>query len=129
MSFLGTIAVGAMAQAYNEDKAAKEAQVAEIQTAKRQWLFTTGMENIKNRRERRKAASARVSQAQRFGFSRKSAMALEMSGQLEFELEKLRAENVRLRDAIELYIEYKNGDEAMQEYFGLQNLKKALEGK
>lgn len=89
MSFLGTIAVGAMAQAYNEDKAAKEAQVAEIQTAKRQWLFTTGMENIKNRRERRKAASARVSQAQRFGFSRKSAMALEMSGQLEFELDKV----------------------------------------
>lgn len=89
MSFLGTIAAGAIAEAYNEDKAAKEAQVAEIQAAKRQWLFTTGMENIKNRRERRKAASGRVSQAQRFGFSRKSAMALEMSGQLEFELDKV----------------------------------------
>ena len=53
----------------------------------------------------------------------------DIAQELEFELEKLRAENVRLRDAIELYIEYKNGDEAMQEYFGLQNLKKALEGK
>ena len=89
MALSGLIVAGAMAKAYNEEKAEKEAQVKEIQAAKRQWLFTTGMENIKNRRERRKAGSARVSQAQRFGFSRKSAMALEMSGQLEFELDKV----------------------------------------
>lgn len=89
MSFLGTIAVGAMAQAYNEDKAAKEAQVAEIQAMKRKWLFTTGMEKISNRRERRKEAQARVSNAVRLGFDRRAALVLETSGELDSVLTRI----------------------------------------
>lgn len=83
MSFLGTIAAGAIAEAYNEDRAAKEAQVAEIQAMKRKWLFTTGMEKISNRRERRKEAQARVASAVRLGFDRRAALVLETSGELD----------------------------------------------
>jgi hypothetical protein len=74
-------------------KAAKKEQVNLLNSRqlRREWLFKTGMENIKNRRERLKASSARVSQAQEVWFLSKSARALEMSGQLEFELDKVQS--------------------------------------
>lgn len=88
--FMPLVMLGGAAEAYNEEVAQKKEQVAAIQAAKREWLFKTGMENIQARREARKAAVARVSEAKGFGFSSKAAMALEMSGQLEFEMDKIK---------------------------------------
>ena len=48
------------------------------------------MQNIQARRESLKASRARIAEAKNFGFSTKSARALEMSGQLEFEVEKVK---------------------------------------
>ena len=85
------IAMGGVAKAYNDDVAEKKAKLAEIEAVKTEWLFKTGMTNIQNRRESLKAARARISEAKRFGFSQKSARALEMAGQLEFEIEKVKS--------------------------------------
>lgn len=85
------VIAGGMAKGYLEDVAEKKAKLAQIEAFKTEWLFKTGMTNIQNRREQRKAGEARVAEAKRFGFSQKSAMALEMSGQLEFELGKIKS--------------------------------------
>jgi len=89
MSFKNLMIAGSLAKAHNEQVAEKAAIVAEINAVKREWLFKTGLKNIQDRRESLKASRARVSQAKRFGFSTKSARALEMSGQLEFEIDKV----------------------------------------
>ena len=89
MSFKNLMIAGGLAKAYNEEVAEQKAKVAEINAVKREWLFKTGLQNIQNRRETLKASRARISQAKRFGFSTKSARALEMSGQLEFEIDKV----------------------------------------
>jgi hypothetical protein len=91
MALMPLVIAGGMAKGYLEDVAEKKAKLAQIEAVKTEWLFKTGMSNIQNRREQRKAAQARVSEAKRFGFSHKSAMALEMSGQLEFELGKVKS--------------------------------------
>lgn len=85
------VIAGGMAEGYLEDVAEKKAKLAQIEAFKTEWLFKTGMTNLQNRREQRKAGEARVAEAKRFGFSQKSAMALEMSGQLEFELGKVKS--------------------------------------
>lgn len=89
MAFMPLVIAGGMAEAYNEDVAEKKAQVAAINAVKREWLFKTGMENIQKRRESLTASKARIAEAKRFGFSNKAAKALEMSGQLEFEVGKV----------------------------------------
>ena len=89
MSFKNLMIAGSLAKAYNDQVAEKKAKVAEINAVKREYLFKTGMQNIQSRRESLKASTARISQAKRFGFSTKSARALEMSGQLEFEIDKV----------------------------------------
>ena len=89
MSFKNLMIAGGIAKAYNEEVAEKKAKVAEINAVKREYLFKTGMSNIQARRDALKASRQRISEAKRFGFSTKSARALEMSGQLEFEVEKV----------------------------------------
>lgn len=89
MAFMPLVIAGGMAEAYNNEVAEQKEQVRQINAVKREWLFKTGMQNIQDRREKRKAALARVSEAKKVGFSAKSAMALEMSGQLGFEIEKI----------------------------------------
>lgn len=90
MAFMPLIMLGGAAKAYNDDVAEKKAKVAQINAVKREWLFKTGMTNIQNIRESVKASNARISEAKRFNFSARSARALEMSGQLEFELDKVK---------------------------------------
>ena len=89
MSFKNLMIAGGIAKAYNEEVAEKKARVAEINAVKREYLFKTGMSNIQARRDALKASRQRISEAKRRGFSTKSARALEMSGQLEFELDKV----------------------------------------
>lgn len=89
MSIMPLIMAGGMAEAYNDDVAEKKAQVAQINAVKREWLFKTGMENIQKRRTALAESKARIGEAKRFGFSTKAARALEMSGQLEFEVDKV----------------------------------------
>ena len=89
MAFMPLVIAGGMAQAYNEEVAAKKEQVRQLNNVKREYLFKTGMANIQARRDALKASRQRISEAKRFGFSTKSARALEMSGQLEFEVEKV----------------------------------------
>lgn len=91
MAFMPLVMAGGLAKAYNDEVAEKKAQVAEINAVKREWLFKTGMQNIQTRRESLKASRARIAEAKNFGFSTKSARALEMSGQLEFEVEKVKS--------------------------------------
>tara|TARA_Y100000004_G_scaffold128503_1_gene144741 strand:+ start:1777 stop:2703 length:927 start_codon:yes stop_codon:yes gene_type:complete len=90
MSFSGLMLAAGMAEAYNEDVARKKEQAAEILSAQTKYLMETGLLNIQNMRDKRKAAMGRIAEAKRFNFSDKSATALEMSGQLEFELEKIK---------------------------------------
>jgi hypothetical protein len=80
---------GGLAKAYNDEVDEKKAQVAEINAVKREWLLKTGLSNIETRRTQLKEARARISNAKKLGFSTKAARALEMSGQLEFEMEKV----------------------------------------
>ena len=90
MAFMPLVMAGGFAKAYNDEVAEAKAKVAEINAVKREWLFKTGMQNIQTRRESLKASRARIAEAKTFGFSTKSARALEMSGQLEFEVEKVK---------------------------------------
>ena len=90
MSFGGLMLAAGMAEAYNEDVARKKEQAAEILAAQTKYLMESGLLNIQNMRDKRKAAMGRIAEAKRFNFSDKSATALEMSGQLEFELEKIK---------------------------------------
>ena len=89
MAFMPLVIAGGMAQAYNEEVAAKKEQVRQLNNVKREYLFKTGMSNIQARRDALKASRQRIAEAKRFGFSTKSARALEMSGQLAFEVEKV----------------------------------------
>ena len=90
MSFGGLMLVAGMAEAYNEDVARKKELAADILASQTKYLMETGLLNIQNMRDKRKAAMGRIAEAKRFNFSDKSATALEMSGQLEFELEKIK---------------------------------------
>ncbi len=83
------IAAG-FAEGYNEDVARKKELAADILASQTKYLMETGLLNIQNMRDKRKAAMGRIAEAKRFNFSDKSATALEMSGQLEFELEKIK---------------------------------------
>lgn len=89
MAFMPMVIAGGMAKAYNDEVDAKKAEVAQINVVKREWLFKTGMENIQKRRTSLAESKARIGEAKRFGFSTKAARALEMSGQLEFEVGKV----------------------------------------
>jgi hypothetical protein len=80
---------GGLAKAYNDEVDEKKAQVAEINAVKREWLLKTGLSNIEKRRTQLKEARARIANAKKLGYSTKAARALEMSGQLEFEMEKV----------------------------------------
>ena len=75
--------LGNLAKAYVEDKEEKEAAVAEINNAKRQWLFKVGLEKIAQRKKVMKESSARISRAVRLGFDKNAAIVLEARGQLE----------------------------------------------
>jgi hypothetical protein len=90
MSFGGLMIAAGMAEAYNEDVARKKELAADILASQTKYLMETGLLNIQNRRDKRKASMGRISEAKRFGFTDKSATALEMSGQLEFEMEKIK---------------------------------------
>ena len=83
------IAAG-FAEGYNQDVARKKELAADILASQTKYLMETGLLNIQNMRDKRKAAMGRIAEAKRFNFSDKSATALEMSGQLEFELEKIK---------------------------------------
>ena len=89
MSFKSLMLAGGVAKAYNDQVAEKKAEVAQINAVKREYLFKAGMQKIQTRRESLKASRERIAKAKTFGFSTKSARALEMSGQLEFEVEKV----------------------------------------
>ncbi len=90
MSFGGLMLAAGAAEAYNEDVARKKELAANILASQTKYLMETGLLNIQNRRDKRKASMGRISEAKRFGFTDKSATALEMSGQLEFEVEKIK---------------------------------------
>ncbi len=91
MSFGGLMLAAGMAEAYNEDVARKKELAADILASQTKYLMETGLSNIENLRKKKKEGGARVNNAERnWGFSRKAAIALESSGQLEFELEKLK---------------------------------------
>lgn len=120
MAFMPLVIAGGMAEAYNEEVAAKKEQVRQLNNVKREYLFKTGMANIQARRDALKASRQRISEAKRFGFSTKSARALEMSGQLEFEVDKVAtlAKNGKLSDkyveTLSAFLEDKvDGDEAL----------------
>lgn len=83
------IAAG-FAEGYNQDVARKKELAASILASQTKYLMETGLANIQNMRDKRKAAMGRIAEAKRFGFTNKSATALEMSGQLEFEMEKIK---------------------------------------
>ena len=83
------IAAG-FAEGYNQDVARKKELAADILASQTKYLMETGLLNIQNMRDKRKAAMGRIAETKRFNFSDKSATALEMSGQLEFELEKIK---------------------------------------
>ena len=120
MAFMPLVIAGGMAQAYNEEVAAKKEQVRQLNNVKREYLFKTGMSNIQARRDALKASRQRIAEAKKFGFSTKSARALEMSGQLAFEVEKVAtlAKNGKLSDkyveTLSAFLEDKvDGDEAL----------------
>ena len=120
MAFMPLVIAGGMAQAYNEEVAAKKEQVRQLNNVKREYLFKTGMSNIQARRDALKASRQRIAEAKKFGFSTKSARALEMSGQLAFEVEKVAtlAKNGKLSEnyveTLSAFLEDKvDGDEAL----------------
>jgi len=75
--------LGGMAKAYVDDKEEKEAAVAEINNAKREWLFKVGLEKISQRKKVMKESSARISRAVRLGFDKNAAVVLESTGELQ----------------------------------------------
>jgi len=90
MSLMPLQIAAGYAEGYNEDVARKKELAADILASQTKYLMETGLANIQNMRDKRKAAMGRIAEAKRFNFSDKSATALEMSGQLEFELEKIK---------------------------------------
>lgn len=90
MSFGGLMLAAGMAEAYNEDVAKKKELAANILASQTKYLMETGLANIQKRRDTLKESRGRISEARRFGFTEKSATALEMSGQLAFEMEKIK---------------------------------------
>jgi hypothetical protein len=82
------IAIGGAAKAYNDDVAEKKAQLAEIQATTAKYMVEAGLQKIADRKEALAESKARVNLARNYGFSRRAAMAMEMSGQLSFELDK-----------------------------------------
>ena len=83
------IAAG-FAEGYNQDVAQKKELAASILASQTKYLMETGLANIQKRRDSLKESRGRIEEAKRFKFTEKSATALEMSGQLEFELEKVK---------------------------------------
>ena len=93
MAFMPLVIAGGMAQAYNEEVAAKKEQVRQLNNVKREYLFKTGMSKLEARRAAVKESRARISQATTLGFDKKAAAVLEASGELTTiisRLEKLR---------------------------------------
>lgn len=78
-----------MAEGYLERVAEKKEELQQIKAVTTKYMLETGLAKIESRRERLAEANARVKQARNYGFSRRAAMALEMSDQLAFELDKL----------------------------------------
>jgi len=90
MSFGGLMLAAGAAEQYNEDVAKKKELAASILVSQTKYMMETGLSNIQKRRDTLKESRGRISEAKRFGFTDKSATALEMSGQLDFEMEKIK---------------------------------------
>lgn len=77
------------AEGYLERVAEKKEELNQIKAVTTKYMLETGLAKIESRREKLAEANARVDLARNYGFSRRAAMALEMSDQLAFELDKL----------------------------------------
>jgi len=91
--FMPLIMAGAVAEAYNEDVAAKKAEVAQIKAVTRKYLLEEGISRLDTRKKALAESRKRISAATGLGFDKKAAIALEASGELPSvltRLEKLR---------------------------------------
>ena len=77
------------ARAYNEDVARKKELVAQLNNAKREWLFKTGISRIESLRKQRDEKLKRIGMAQNVGFDKEAAVVLEASGELSYILERV----------------------------------------
>lgn len=67
----------------------KKERLDALNAAKTKYMLETGLSNIQSMKDSVKARNSRVSRASRLGMSREAAVVLELSGQLEFELERM----------------------------------------
>jgi len=81
------------AKAYNDDVAEKKKYLAELNNAKREWLFKTGLEKLESVRTESKAKAQRVGMAERYGFDREAALILEETGELTDILQRITKED------------------------------------
>lgn len=79
---LKNIVAGA-GERYLEEVDRERERLAELNAAKRQYMLESGMEAIKNRREKVKTAKQKIQLAEGLGLSSSSAQALMVAGQLD----------------------------------------------
>ena len=127
MAFMPMVIAGGMAKAYNDEVAAKKAEVAQINAVKREYLLKTGMAKLESRRTSVKESRGRIAEATSFGFDKKAAAVLESSGELTSviaKLTKLRSSDQEGRGVSKVGIERMS--KAVLENVSEENLAKAI---
>jgi len=81
--------LGGFADAYNKDVERKKQQAADLLLAQQKYLMETGLKKFQAIKASKKESQARVSKAVSFGFDRKAALSLEMSGELDSVITRL----------------------------------------
>ena len=75
--------LGGAAAEYNKEVERKRQQAADILLAQQKYLMETGLQKFQAIKKSEKESKGRISKAVSFGFDRKAALSLEMSGELD----------------------------------------------
>lgn len=77
------VMLGGAAAEYNKEVERKRQQAADILLAQQKYLMETGLQKFQAIKKSEKESKGRISKAVSFGFDRKAALSLEMSGELD----------------------------------------------
>ena len=83
------VMLGGAAAEYNKEVERKKQQAADILLAQQKYLMETGLQKFQAIKKSKKESQARISKAVSFGFDRKAALSLEMSGELDSVITRL----------------------------------------
>jgi len=83
MALMPLVMLGGAAAEYNKEVERKRQQAADILLAQQKYLMETGLQKFQAIKKSEKESKGRISKAVSFGFDRKAALSLEMSGELD----------------------------------------------